>query len=288
MAKQVDVQLKLLSARRERQHRVMLGRQGHPAVEQPQAPRHARDVGVHRHVAQPVGEQQHAGGSLAPHPRQIAQVAATVGHRCALDPGQERLAARAGGADAPRLIAQQALGAAAQKQLDRPGAIETRRVQSAQVAAAERAAGDQAAAGALEKQAEQKRQGGGLRGRAERRGLLQKAEQLHSQAQVAHCDVEQLAIAEQQLLREGRHLNGWVEQHGEPAAAGLAAERELAERRLPQAAAAGRPAAVIADPELAEIQRLQRAAWPTSAPARPRRTYQDRGRNDRGQGGIER
>ncbi len=206
------------------------------------------------------------------------------------------LAGRAGGADAPRLIAQQALGAAAWKQLDRPGAIETRRVQSAQVAAAKRAAGDQAAASALEKQAEQKRQGGGLRGRAERRGLLQKAEQLRSQAQAAHCDVEQLASAEQQLAREGRHLNDWVKQHGEPAAAGLAAERELAARRQAPAAAAGRPADVIADPELAELQRLQRAAFPTSpqptpdapAPARPRRTYQDRGRNDRGQGGIER
>jgi hypothetical protein len=43
-------------------------------------------------------------------------------------------------------------------------------------------------------------------------------------------DVADLTAAEQLLRREGRHLDDWLSRHGTSVAAGLAAERELANR----------------------------------------------------------
>ena len=60
------MQLELLAGRREREHLVVELLERRARAEQAQARADARDVRVDRDVAQPEGEQQHAGGGLAP------------------------------------------------------------------------------------------------------------------------------------------------------------------------------------------------------------------------------
>ena len=71
---------------------------GAPAAQQPQARAHARDVRVDRHIAQAVGEQQHARRGLAPHAGQAQQVVARLRQRRvrAASPATARLAGPAG------------------------------------------------------------------------------------------------------------------------------------------------------------------------------------------------
>jgi hypothetical protein len=80
VAQEVDVELELLAGRGEREHRVVLLLEGSAGAQESQARSHARDVRIDRDVAQAVGEEQHAGGGLAPHAGQGAEVGAAFGH----------------------------------------------------------------------------------------------------------------------------------------------------------------------------------------------------------------
>ena len=78
VAQQVDVQLELLPGRREREHLVVQALERRAGLQQVQARADARDVRVDGHVAQAVGEQQHAGGCLAPDAGQRDEVVARL------------------------------------------------------------------------------------------------------------------------------------------------------------------------------------------------------------------
>ena len=81
---------------REREHRVVQLLERRLRAQQAQARADARDVRVDRHVAQAEGEQQHAGGGLAPDARQRAEVGLRLGDRRVAHPVEvERVADRA-------------------------------------------------------------------------------------------------------------------------------------------------------------------------------------------------
>src|SRR3954454_8500070 len=111
VAEQVDVQLELLAARGDGQHVVVELHERRAVAEQLEAGPHARDVGVDGHVAQPEGEQQHAGGGLAADPGERGQPRARLGDAeavevaevVAVERAQDRL-------DAHRLLAVQPTG----------------------------------------------------------------------------------------------------------------------------------------------------------------------------------
>ncbi len=130
-------------------------------------------------------------------------------------------------ADHEQLTLQRAQIVPAWAQLDSRGASQTRTVQSQRAQAAARAEELQAAAADLQRQAGQQT---GWRGRGERARLLQVAQQHTAEAESMRRDVADLTAAEQLLRREGRHLDDWLSRHGTSVAAGLAAERELANR----------------------------------------------------------
>src|SRR5204862_101881 len=93
VAQQMHVELELGAARRQREHLVVQLVEGRARPEQPQAHADTRDVRVDGHVAQAVGEQQHAGRGLAAHPGQRAQVRLRLLDRRVSHPGQVEPAA---------------------------------------------------------------------------------------------------------------------------------------------------------------------------------------------------
>src|SRR5581483_10404844 len=99
VTEQIEVQLELLAGRREREHGVMQLLKRRAGTEQPEPRPHARDMGVDRNIAHAEGEQQHAGGGLASHPRQRAEIALGVGHGALCVPAERQLAAPVTGRD---------------------------------------------------------------------------------------------------------------------------------------------------------------------------------------------
>src|SRR5947209_13988280 len=68
VAQEVDVELELLAGRGEREHLVVELVEAGARGEEVQAGADARDVRVHRDVAPPDGEEQHARGGPLSHP----------------------------------------------------------------------------------------------------------------------------------------------------------------------------------------------------------------------------
>jgi conjugative relaxase-like TrwC/TraI family protein len=118
--------------------------------------------------------------------------------------------------------------AVAWQRLDRAGARETRSLQRDRQLAEDRAAAARAAARKLEQSASEVR---GVRGRRERQTIGQAAAAQRRNAETEQGEADVLALREHRLHADGRHLDDWIEQHGEHAAAWLAAEQELARRR---------------------------------------------------------
>jgi hypothetical protein len=184
-----------------------------------------------------------------------------------------QLAEAAVRADQEQLTLQRAQIALAWAQLDSRGASKTHTVQSLRAQAAARAEELQAAAADLQRQAAQQT---GWRGRGQRAQLLQVAQQHTAEAESMRRDVADLTAAEQLLHQEGRHLDDWLSRHGTSVAAGLAAERELANR--------------------SQLQRTRNANFPDrpqvkrSPPTTPDRSSPDRRKSARGRdpGGQER
>src|ERR671910_224278 len=82
---QQHVQLvRLLRAVHEAQHLVVRPLEAGALGPEAEAGADAIHVRVHRHIRPSVGEQQHAGGCLAPHPGQLAEVVAGLGKGCLL------------------------------------------------------------------------------------------------------------------------------------------------------------------------------------------------------------
>ena len=102
MAQQVDVQLELLAAWGQREHLVVQLVRGRARAQQAQARAHARDVRVHRHLAQPEREQQHAGRRLAAHAGQAHEVLAALVQRHAREPVERERVRRVSGIGADR------------------------------------------------------------------------------------------------------------------------------------------------------------------------------------------
>jgi GNAT superfamily N-acetyltransferase len=74
VAQQVHVELELGADGREREHRVVLLRvEPGPRPQEAETRAHPADVGVHRDVREPVGEEQHARRRLAADPRERAE-----------------------------------------------------------------------------------------------------------------------------------------------------------------------------------------------------------------------
>jgi hypothetical protein len=151
----------------------------------------------------------------------------------------------AAGLSRGELLAARDLAALVWDRLDRGGAFETRRVQSDRQAAKDSVEKYLALAGDYDQRADQ---AGGLRGRGERRTLRQAAAVQREIAGREQRALDALGEVEQQLHREGRHLDDWIDRDGDQAARWLAAERELARRRE-LAVTAAVEAAITAPPE---------------------------------------
>ena len=94
VAQHVQVELQLLAARGELEHRSCISSNG-ARREQPKPRPHPRDVGVDRHVAHPEGEQQHARGGLPPDAGQRGQVLLRLRDGHPRQPVERQLASRA-------------------------------------------------------------------------------------------------------------------------------------------------------------------------------------------------
>src|SRR5258708_7395032 len=94
VAQEVDVQLELADRRSQREHLVVELLERRPLPQQVQPATDAGDVRVDRHVAQSVGEKQHARRRLAPDARQRQKVVAGLGDRRAGRPVKRKLLPR--------------------------------------------------------------------------------------------------------------------------------------------------------------------------------------------------